>query len=70
MVKNPLDCSLCKECTDHVKEKGGITVTGDDKNFFFKFETDGSLTAQQALDKAVEILADEAEDFKSQLEAL
>lgn len=70
VIKNPLECSLCRACTDHLGEKGGITVTGDDQNFFFKFETDGSLTAQQALDKAVEILADEAEDFKSQLEAL
>lgn len=69
VVKNPLDCSLCNACTDHVKGKG-ITVTGDDENFVFKFETDGSLTAQQALDKAVEILADEANDFKAQLEEL
>ena len=70
VIKNPLECSLCRACTDHLGEKGGITVTGDDQNFFFKFETDGSLTAQQALDKAVEILADEAKDFKAQLEQL
>lgn len=70
VIKNPLECSLCRACTDHLGEKGGITVTGDDQNFFFKFETDGSLTAQQALDKAVEILAEEANDFKAQLEQL
>ena len=70
VIKNPLDCSLCRACTDHLGERGGITVKGDEKNFFFKFETDGSLTAQQALDKAVEILADEAKDFKAQLEQL
>lgn len=70
VIKNPLDCSLCRACTDRLGERGGITVKGDDKNFFFKFETDGSLTAQQALDKAVEILADEAKDFKAQLEQL
>ena len=70
VIKNPLECSLCMACTDHLGEKGGITVTGDDQNFFFKFETDGSLTAQQALDKAVEILAEEANDFKAQLEQL
>ena len=70
VIKNPLDCSLCRACTDHLGERGGITVKGDDKNFFFKFETDGSLTAQQALDKAVEILAEEANDFKAQLEQL
>lgn len=70
VVRNPLECSLCRACTDRLGERGGITVTGDDTNFFFKFETDGSLTAQQALDKAVEILADEANDFKAQLEQL
>lgn len=70
VIKNPLECSLCRACADHLGEKGGITVTGDDQNFFFKFETDGSLTAQQALDKAVEILAEEANDFKAQLEQL
>ena len=70
VIKNPLECSLCRACTDHLGEKGGITVTGDDQNFFFKFETDGSLTAQHALDKAVEILAEEANDFKAQLEQL
>lgn len=70
VVRNPLECSLCRACTDRLGERGGITVTGDDTNFFFKFETDGSLTAQQALGKAVEILADEANDFKAQLEQL
>lgn len=70
VVKNPLDCTLCKACTDHAGERGGVTVKGDDHNFFFKFETDGSLTAQQTLDKALEILADEAHEFKAQLESL
>ena len=70
VVKNPLDCSLCMTCTEHVGERGGVTVTADDRNFLFKFETDGSLTAQQTLDKALEVLADEAKDFKIQLEEL
>ena len=47
-----------------------VTVDGDDTNFVFRFETDGSLTAQQALDKAVEILAADAKDFMAQIEAL
>ncbi len=70
VVKNPLDCSLCMTCTEHVGERGGVTVTADDRNFLFKFETDGSLTAQQTLDKALEVLTSEANDFASQLEAL
>lgn len=70
VVKNPLDCSLCRSCEHHLGERGGVKITADDKNFLFKFETDGSLTAQQTLDKALEVLSSEAQDFKSQLEAL
>ena len=47
-----------------------ITVDWDDTNFLFKFETDGSLTAQQALDIALDVLSKEAKDFAEQIEAL
>ena len=62
VAKRPLDCSLCGTCTEN-EGKGAITVKGDDTNFFFKFETDGSLTAKQVLDKAAEILSQESKDF-------
>ena len=70
VAKNPLDCSLCRTCEQSLGERGGVRITADDRNFLFKFETDGSLTAQQTLDKALEVLADEAKDFKIQLEEL
>lgn len=70
VVKDPLKCNLCMACTEMLGEGKGLTVTGSESDFVFKFETDGSLTARQALDKAVEILSAEAEDFKSQIEAL
>ena len=62
------ECSLCKACIEHIKDGQGITVTGDDTCFLFKFETDGSYTAQQALDEAVKILRKEAEEFENQIE--
>lgn len=62
VAKRPLDCSLCGTCTEN-EGRGAITVNGDDTNFFFKFETDGSLTAKQVLDKAAEILSQESKDF-------
>ena len=62
VAKRPLDCSLCGTCTEN-EGKGAITVIGDDTNFFFKFETDGALTAKQVLDKAAEILSQESKDF-------
>ena len=70
VVKNPINCSDYIDTIDRLTEMGAIEVHGDESQFIFKFETDGSLTAQQALDKAVEILADEAKDFKAQIEAL
>ena len=71
VAKRPIDCSLCMTC---VEETGGddspISVVGDDTAFVFKFETDGSLTAQQVLDKAAEILVEGAKDFAAQVAAL
>jgi DNA-directed RNA polymerase subunit D len=58
-VKDPLNCSMCKECES--TSKGAVHVGADDTNFFFKYETDGSLTAKQALDKAMEIIAAQSE---------
>jgi DNA-directed RNA polymerase subunit D len=59
-VKDSLSCNLCMEC-EHVS-KGAVTVKADNKNFYFKFETDGSLTAKQVLDKAMEILSKQSEN--------
>ncbi len=70
VVKNPLDCNICMSCVEHLGEGKGLDVSGDDTNFVFKFETDGSLTARQALDKAIEVLSSEAKDFKDQVAAL
>ena len=58
-VKDAFNCALCGEC--EVTSKGAVTITADDTNFFFKYETDGSLTAKQVLDKAMEILSKQSE---------
>ncbi|MBP5685896.1 MAG: hypothetical protein J6W72_05675 [Candidatus Methanomethylophilaceae archaeon] len=47
-----------------------MTVNWDDTNFLFKFETDGSLTAQQALDIAIETISKEAKSFADDIKAL
>ena len=69
VVKNPLECSLCRTCMEDERE-GKVTVEGDETNFFFKFETDGSLTAQQVLDKAAEILSQDAKSIADAISAL
>ena len=69
VAKRPLDCSLCQTCAE-VAADGAVTVKGDDTNFVFKFETDGSLTAQQVLDKAAEILSEGAKAIADSVAAL
>lgn len=69
-ARDPVSCNLCMSCVEHIGAGKGLSVHGDPENFIFKFETDGSLTARQALDKAVEILSAEASDFASDIEAL
>lgn len=67
VAKRPLDCSLCMSCCEDFDD--AVTVTGDDSNFVFNFETDGSLTAQQVLDKAAEILAAETKELADKVAA-
>lgn len=47
-VKNVDNCTLCKSCVE-VCELGAVTLGHDDSRFIFKFETDGALTARDAL---------------------
>ncbi|MCQ2084746.1 MAG: DNA-directed RNA polymerase subunit D [archaeon] len=51
-------------------EMEAVTIDWKDDEFFFKFETDGSLTARQVLDKAVEILSAKAEEFAAVVDTL
>ncbi len=67
-AERPYDCSLCKACVDSIRNKNAITVEGDDTCFIFKYETDGSYTAQTALDEALKILRDEAREFADMIE--
>lgn len=68
VAKRPLDCILCKSCMEDADSEA-VEVSSDDSNFIFGFETDGSLTAQQVLDKAVEILAQHAREFAETVSA-
>ncbi|HKM13883.1 MAG TPA: DNA-directed RNA polymerase subunit D [Candidatus Methanomethylophilaceae archaeon] len=63
VVEHSIECTLCKSCMDSVNNDGSIIVKGDENNFLFVFETDGSLTAEQTLNKAAEILSQKASDL-------
>ena len=54
----------CDACLEGV-EKAGVPVKYDETRFVFSFETDGSLTARQALLKALSILKGRVETFES-----
>lgn len=62
-------CVFGKAVDQDPQLQGAVKVSWDDTRFIFKYETDGSLTARQVLDKAVEILRAKAEEFRSAVEA-
>ncbi|MGI6472171.1 MAG: DNA-directed RNA polymerase subunit D [Candidatus Methanomethylophilaceae archaeon] len=70
VVENSISCTLCKSCMESVNNDGSVVVKGDDENFLFTFETDGSLTAEQTLIKTIEILSEKAADISAQIAEL
>ena len=70
VVKDPVACGLCNGCIERLSETDGVTIDWDDSNFIFKYETDGSMTAQKALDVALDVLSKEAGSFAEDIKAL
>ena len=58
-VAEPLKCVLCDSCLTFCPN-AAITVEADEKNFVFKFETDGSLSAEAVLNKAAALLSEQS----------
>lgn len=56
-------CTYGKAIEQDPVMQDAVTIGWDESNFIFKYETDGSLTARQVLDKAVEILEAKAGEF-------
>ena len=61
-VSEPLKCNLCGSCRTFCPS-GAITVEADEKNFVFSFETDGSLSAEKVLNKAVSLLSEQSKEL-------
>ena len=72
------DCTLCNTCVEACKPKNkkgeelgpAIMIKGDDSKFIFRFETDGSLTAKEALDFSLNFLENKFNDFRDQISSL
>ena len=62
-------CTLCKACVE-AAPRGAVEVTGDESRFVMQFETDGSLTASEALIKSIEILEKKSSDLAEKLSAV
>ncbi len=58
VVSDLENCSLCRTCEEECS-LDAIKISGDDTKFIFQFETDGSLTAKEALSHALDILGNE-----------
>ncbi|MFQ6013424.1 MAG: DNA-directed RNA polymerase subunit D [Thermoplasmata archaeon] len=61
-------CTLCRLCEE--ESEGRIQVRGDPTRFLFRFETDGALTAHQALNAGLDILQHKFEDVAKGVEGL
>lgn len=72
------DCTICDTCVEisqaYMKEDDDteppIKVTGIEDKFIFKFETDGSIKAVDALEFALKYLEGKFNDFRNQVSKL
>ncbi|UCE73601.1 MAG: DNA-directed RNA polymerase subunit D [Methanomassiliicoccales archaeon] len=63
IVANLENCNMCGTC-EEVCSLGAVKVDGDDSKFIFQFETDGALSAKEAITRALVILEDEFEELR------
>ena len=68
-VTDPLKCILCDSCLSFCPS-GAVSVEADEKNFVFKFETDGSLDAETVLNKALSLLSERADGLSKLIDSL
>lgn len=59
-------CNLCNSC-EEVCDPEAIKVRADDSTFIFQFETDGALTAREALLQAMKIAGEKFGGFREAL---
>ncbi len=60
-------CKLCSACEDAC-EVDAINVEGREDKFILRYETDGSLTAEDTLKKALEVLQDKFDNVREMTE--
>lgn len=68
-VKEIEECTLCKSCVDQC-ETGAIGVEGLEDKLILRYETDGSLKAEEVLKESLHILDDKFEDLIEMIEEI
>jgi DNA-directed RNA polymerase subunit D len=61
-----IDCGACEQACEH----GSIRIEPDTERFFLKFETDGSLSAREALRFALKDLKRRFEELREAIQAI
>jgi DNA-directed RNA polymerase subunit D len=72
------DCILCNSCVEVCnptkKSKAGkkpaVSAKGNESKFIFKFETDGSIKANEAFEYSLQFLEDKFNEFRDQVSKL
>jgi DNA-directed RNA polymerase subunit D len=80
VLKKPVEeCILCNSCMEVCNKneenedestEPAIKIDCDESKFIFKFETDGSMTAQEAFKYTLKFLEDKFNDFRDQISSL
>jgi NAD-dependent dihydropyrimidine dehydrogenase PreA subunit len=61
-----IDCHACEKTCEH----GSIRIEPDEERFFLRFETDGSLSAREALRFALKDLRRRFEELREAVQAI
>lgn len=67
IVVDPEECNMCKTCAKDCESRA-ITVEGQEDKFIFKIETDGSLSPEEVLRAACDILSEKSDKVISFIE--
>lgn len=70
VVENIEKCTLCRACEEFCDLSHAIKVGYEPNKFIFQFETDGSLSAKEALKRALETMALNVEKLGACIESL
>jgi DNA-directed RNA polymerase subunit D len=65
-VKDEKECSFCKLCEEACK-LDAISVQMDEKTFIFSFESDGSLSPEEIILQAIDVIKDKVKEFKKKI---